>query len=340
MTIKSFGKFLDEARVRPETGYPSAEIQNKNFFKNKMDRREVVNRELDIVTAKRYLTPYLALHAISKTLSIFGIVLPKYNFLNPAAGEQTFKVRTYSPMGQNLDGTFDPPKSKEGPDYYVYFSYNMDKDGFTEVYAELTDIEGVREIQGYSPISEENVNELAGKGQLRAIAKHYGAKFRESGNWNDLKKHNRAAGLSKFNRGFNQQPSVKGKSTIKEERIVELSNKLIARYSRAASNDRNQAGYEQGMNDTKHNFKKPNPENDNRLRKRAKGSELLANRIAKEDIQEIALNLIQRYAAMKKADAKKKMQKAQQNESNTPRDREYGKTSLRKIYTKGTPGQK
>lgn len=147
-TLKEF--LMREAVVPLEKGYPTSDIISSNFDVSKPATRELINRTLDVVTSKNFITPYVAINEVAKQLAYYGIIVPRFTFTHPVEGEEVFKLRVPGEAGgQNKDGTFSSPviKGSDAGDYYLFFAYSLNDEGFTEVYAEVVDSSGLQELQ-------------------------------------------------------------------------------------------------------------------------------------------------------------------------------------------------
>jgi hypothetical protein len=97
--------------------------------------RDNINTILTMTTARKYITPYLALERVKKALANFHIFLPNYSFLEGDSGMAVFDVKQFGDkMGMTDDGQF----IKEVPPiYHVYFEYQLSDCGMFEAFCEV-----------------------------------------------------------------------------------------------------------------------------------------------------------------------------------------------------------
>ena len=140
MKISSFKKFIKEeedSKAIVKTGVNSVGVDNTIT-------REILNSRLANVTRAPFLTPYIALGNVARVLAYASIVVPQYTFLDRDEGEVVFDANQFGKtVGIKIDGT---PEDEEETDYYVYFSYSMNDDGFYDCFAALVDSEGLEKI--------------------------------------------------------------------------------------------------------------------------------------------------------------------------------------------------
>lgn len=139
MKISSFKKFIkeDDSKAIVKTGINSVGVDNTIT-------REILNSRLANVTRAPFLTPYIALGNVARVLAYASIVVPQYTFLDRDEGEVVFDANQFGKtVGIKIDGT---PEDEEETDYYVYFSYSMNDDGFYDCFAALVDSEGLEKI--------------------------------------------------------------------------------------------------------------------------------------------------------------------------------------------------
>mgnify|MGYP006273813223 CR=1 FL=1 len=153
MAFKSFKDYISEEDITKmivQTGVNSKGLDNPLTV-------QMLNAQLAKTTSHSFITPYIALGAISRVLAYANIILPQYVFLDKEEGEVVFDATHFGKVtGVNLDGT--NAENKE-PMHFVYFSYEMN-DGYYDVFAalvtsaELEDIMTTEEVE--ETVSEEN----------------------------------------------------------------------------------------------------------------------------------------------------------------------------------------
>jgi hypothetical protein len=138
MKVSSFKQFLeeDDSKAIVQTGINSKGLDNTVT-------KEIINSRLVAATNHAYLTPYIALGNIARILAYVGIVVPQYTFLDREEGEVVFDAPQFGQVaGVNIDGTPAIPKTQ----YFIYFSYAMNEDGYYDCFAALVDIDELDNI--------------------------------------------------------------------------------------------------------------------------------------------------------------------------------------------------
>jgi hypothetical protein len=138
MKVFSFKQFLeeDDSKAIVQTGINSKGLDNSVT-------KEIINSRLVAATNHAYLTPYIALGNIARILAYVGIVVPQYTFLDREEGEVIFDAPQFGQVaGVNIDGTPAIPKTQ----YFIYFSYAMNEDGYYDCFAALVDIDELDNI--------------------------------------------------------------------------------------------------------------------------------------------------------------------------------------------------
>lgn len=178
VTAGSIGKYLMQAGI------------NSKGLENPLTR-QTLNAQLSKTTSHPFITPYIALGAIGRVLAYANIILPQYVFLNKEGGEKVFDVNQFGRMdGVNLDGSKVVNEFKEP--YYVYFSYDMDEDGYYDVFAAIVNSEELGRLmavpdEAAEDVNEEAINEISTKlaksyekGATKSIQKAYGSGDRKT----------------------------------------------------------------------------------------------------------------------------------------------------------------
>lgn len=107
----------------------SPNIENPEFFDN-------INIDIYIACKGYFVTPYKAFLNIKRILDQYSLIMSNdKTYFFGDEGEFTIPLSQFS----------DPSLEKESKIIYLYFSYVMDEFGY-EVYAEITDEEGLEEI--------------------------------------------------------------------------------------------------------------------------------------------------------------------------------------------------
>ena len=149
MKVFSFKQFLEEEDTKAivQTGVNSKSLDN-NVTK------EMLNAQLAKTTGHPFITPYIALGAIARVLAYANIILPQYVFLDRKEGEVVFDATQFGKMaGVNLDGS----PANNDTEYFVYFSYSMNDDGYYDCFAVLADQD---ELDKILDTNDEDVDEV------------------------------------------------------------------------------------------------------------------------------------------------------------------------------------
>jgi hypothetical protein len=147
--MKSFREYLSEETM------PQA-LADKEFVGVESEAvRDNINSLLKGVTAKPFVTPYIALERVRKVLAYFHISLPAHNFMQGDYGYSVFNINQFgSKFGQTNDGNV---VVKEDSPYSVYFEYQAGDDGLFDVFCELVTDDELEEIlSDYDAESEDN----------------------------------------------------------------------------------------------------------------------------------------------------------------------------------------
>lgn len=140
MKVFSFKQFLEEEDTKAivQTGVNSKSLDNTVT-------KEMLNAQLAKTTGHPFITPYIALGAIARVLAYANIILPQYVFLDKKDGEVVFDATQFGKLaGVNIDGT----PANNDTEFFVYFSYTMNDDGYYDCFAILVDQEELDGILG------------------------------------------------------------------------------------------------------------------------------------------------------------------------------------------------
>lgn len=150
MKVSSFKQFLEEedSKAIVQTGLNSKGIDNSLT-------KETINSQLAKTTNHSFITPYIALGAIARVLAYANIILPQYVFLDKKEGEIVFDATQFGKVaGVNLDGS----PADHDTEYFIYFSYAINDDGYFDCFAVLADQDELDEILGTN--DDEDVDEV------------------------------------------------------------------------------------------------------------------------------------------------------------------------------------
>lgn len=146
VTAGMIGKYLVQAGI------------NSKGLENPLTR-QTLNAQLSKTTGHSFITPYIALGAISRVLAYANIILPQYVFLNKENGEVVFDVNQFGRMdGVELDGTKVFNTFKEP--YYVYFTYDLNEEGYFDVFAAIVNADELARLMNVGDETDDIVEEL------------------------------------------------------------------------------------------------------------------------------------------------------------------------------------
>lgn len=136
--MKTFRSFMREETM------PYANVKSGVMDISDSAVRDQINQLLTGVTAMKFVTPYIALERVAKTLANFHIYLPNQGFLEGDSGAASWPIHQYgAKIGQNNDGEVvtTPPAQ-----FSVFFEYRMSDCGMYMVFCELVDQDELDEI--------------------------------------------------------------------------------------------------------------------------------------------------------------------------------------------------
>lgn len=119
---------------------PIAHIEKSGSnLADKITRQEL-NHNLALAVAGNNINPYSAWNRVSKVLVLFGITLPKVIFHDLEMGEEIVHIDQFGARsGAELNGTVEKLNNLDEVQYYFYFSYEMDDNGYYDVEAMISD---------------------------------------------------------------------------------------------------------------------------------------------------------------------------------------------------------
>jgi hypothetical protein len=116
------------------------------------------------------MTPYGGWNRVCKLLYMYNVEVPKVLFDDAESGEEVIVISQFGhKFGAHLDGTVTQPNDQLDPEYYLYFSYDIDETGFYKCYAVVTDEDGLNDLIGddLSNIDEIETDEVTPEEQLK-----------------------------------------------------------------------------------------------------------------------------------------------------------------------------
>jgi hypothetical protein len=136
--MKKFKSFIKEEIVQ------SANVKSGSVDISDSAVRDNINGIIASATRCRFVTPYVALERIRRTLASYHIFLPGHSFLEGDSGTAMFPVNQFGvKIGQTEDGQVvtTPPS-----DFTVYFEYNMSDNGMFDVFCEILDQDELKDV--------------------------------------------------------------------------------------------------------------------------------------------------------------------------------------------------
>ena len=108
------------------------------------DVRDNINTLIAGVTAKPFITPYIAFERVRKTLAYYHIYTPGVMFLSGDHGVKSFPANQFD----NISGMNDQGKlvSKEDSPYSIFFEWCRNDDGMFDVFCEIVDEEDLQQL--------------------------------------------------------------------------------------------------------------------------------------------------------------------------------------------------
>lgn len=136
--MKSFKSFIKEETM------PYANVKSGVMDINDSAVRDQINQLLAGATGMKFVTPYIGMERVAKTLANFHIFIPSQAFLEGDSGNAVWPVSQYGlKFGQTNDGDV-----VAGPTtgYSIYFEYRMSDCGMFMIFCEIVDQDELDEI--------------------------------------------------------------------------------------------------------------------------------------------------------------------------------------------------
>ena len=150
----SFKQFVVEDR---DFTIPVAQVQKSGSNLADKTTRQELNHNLALAVAGNNINPYSAWNRVSKVLVLFGITLPKVIFHDLDMGEEIVHIDQFGARsGAELNGTVEKMNNLDEVQYYFYFSYGMDDNGYYDVEAMISD---ENELDDYLSSEEPDIEE-------------------------------------------------------------------------------------------------------------------------------------------------------------------------------------
>jgi hypothetical protein len=160
--MKTFKQYINEETM------PFANVKSGEMNVENSSVRDQINQLLAGVTSGKFVTPYIPLERVAKTLANFHIFIPNQHFLEGESGTMVWPVKQFgNKAGMNDQGQFvvdgqvkkdlthGPHIEGEGPyeapehdsdEYSIYFEYRQGDCGMFYVFCEVVDSSELEEI--------------------------------------------------------------------------------------------------------------------------------------------------------------------------------------------------
>lgn len=136
--MKRFKSFIKEETM------PYANVKSGVMDINDSDVRDQVNQLLAGVTARKFVTPYIAMERVAKTLANFHIYVPNQGILEGDSGSVVWPINQFGgKLGMTNDAEVVVAPSSQ---YSVFFEYRMSDCGMFMVFCEVVDQDELEEI--------------------------------------------------------------------------------------------------------------------------------------------------------------------------------------------------
>jgi len=123
---------------------PYANVKSGVMDINDSDVRDQVNQLLAGVTARKFVTPYIAMERVAKTLANFHIYVPNQGILEGDSGSVVWPINQFGgKLGMTNDAEVVVAPSSQ---YSVFFEYRMSDCGMFMVFCEVVDQDELEEI--------------------------------------------------------------------------------------------------------------------------------------------------------------------------------------------------
>jgi hypothetical protein len=121
-------------------------ISIDNIDLSKEETRDEINDTLfEALDDQPSTNPYGGWFRAAKILSLYGINLPKVIFKDILDGEEVVAISQFGEkVGAKLDGTISMKGDEE--EYYFYYSYGINEDGYYDSYATVVDESGLNDL--------------------------------------------------------------------------------------------------------------------------------------------------------------------------------------------------
>lgn len=189
--------------------------------------RDQINQLLAGVTNMKFVTPYIALERVAKTLANFHIYLPSQGFLEGDSGAASWPIHQYgAKIGQTNDGEVVTTPSAQ---FSVFFEYRMSDCGMFMVFCEVVDQDELEEIMDdlEAELNDESEEEELDEGYVsyRIVSKDAGKGTYDK--FGDMKPGTRTIGnkrqADKDNESDKKEKSEKTSAAEKKARFDEES---------------------------------------------------------------------------------------------------------------------
>jgi hypothetical protein len=162
----SFREFMAEGGY----GVPVISISKEKVDLSKPSTVNEINRNIAAELSRGWMTPYGGWKKVCRVLEMYNIDVPKMVFSDAEEGEEVVVISQFGhKFGASLDGTVTQPNDQNEPEYYLYYSYDIDETGFYKSYAVVTDEDGLNDLIGddLSRIDDIETGDFSPEDQLK-----------------------------------------------------------------------------------------------------------------------------------------------------------------------------
>lgn len=200
--------------------------------------RAKINAQLEYITARQFLTPYVGLEAVRKILAYQNLFIPNTVFLDRTSGYDIFDADQFGEkVGMNNDGEVVTAPSSP---FKIYFEWKINADGEYDVFCSIVTEDELEELLADTEEDEDEDEEEMNEEKKPPFEGPYSKTVAPK---TEKKKHNEVAKLArraikkvkkKLEEDYEKEPadlSKKYAAYAKHEKALSKSNSLAAQLS-------------------------------------------------------------------------------------------------------------